>query len=76
MRALCVQGLGVAQLTRWDVAQEIAAGLLQEVTWQDATPQSLSVWAVLPSVRFLPQRVTLFIEALKAALAPDGGDQR
>jgi len=50
-----VQGLGVAQLTRWDVA--------------------LSVWAVLPSVRFLPQRVTLFIEALKAALAPDGGDQ-
>lgn len=76
VRALCVQGLGIAQLTRWDVAQEIAAGLLQEVTLQDATPQSLSVWAVLPSVRFLPQRVTLFIEALKAALAPDGGDQR
>lgn len=72
IRALCMQGLGLAQLAWWDVKDEIAQGLLQEVVLAEVNPQRLSVWAVLPTVRYLPRRVTLFIAALKAAFAePD-----
>ncbi|MDU4093843.1 MAG: LysR family transcriptional regulator [Pantoea sp.] len=72
IRALCVQGLGLAQLAWWDVKDEIAQGLLQEVVLAGVSPQRLSIWAVLPTVRYLPRRVTLFIAALKAAFAePD-----
>ncbi|MDR7342468.1 DNA-binding transcriptional LysR family regulator [Pantoea alhagi] len=72
IRALCVQGLGLAQLAWWDVKDEIAQGLLQEVVLTGVSPQRLSIWAVLPTVRYLPRRVTLFIAALKAAFAePD-----
>lgn len=72
IRALCVQGLGLAQLAWWDVKDEIAQGLLQEVVLAGVSPQRLSIWGVLPTVRYLPRRVTLFIAALKAAFTePD-----
>lgn len=70
VRELCVQGVGIAQLTRWDVMKEIDAGALVEIALSDAQPQMLSVWALLPTTRYLPQRTSLFIEALKASLSP------
>ena len=69
VRELCVQGLGIAQLTRWDVRKEIQAGALVEIALADAEPQALSIWALLPSTRYLPLRVSAFIEKLKSSLA-------
>lgn len=68
MRELCTGGLGIAQLTYLDVQREIAAGDLIEIQLRDAKPQSLAVWAVLPTARYLPLRVSTFIHALKASL--------
>lgn len=68
VRELCVQGLGIAQLTRWDVRKEIQEGALVEIALADAEPQALSIWAVLPSTRYLPLRVSAFIEKLKSSL--------
>lgn len=70
IRELCVQGLGIAQLTRWDVMKELRNGTLIEVELSDARPQALSIWAVLPTTRYLPLRVSTFIEKLKASLVP------
>ncbi len=64
VRNLCLRGLGIAQLCYWDVRQELMEGRLQEIKLQDVSPQSLSIWALLPSVRFLPPRVTVFLEVL------------
>ena len=61
-------GSRTAQLTRWDVMKEMDAGALVEIALSDAQPQMLSVWALLPTTRYLPRRTSLFIEALKASL--------
>lgn len=68
VREMCIQGLGIAQLTRWDVQKEIREGTLVELALADARPQALSVWAVLPTTRYLPLRVSTFIEKLKSSL--------
>lgn len=73
VRELCVQGLGIAQLTRWDVMKEIRDGALVEIELSDATPQALSVWAVLPTTRYLPLRVSTFIDKLKSSLNDGAG---
>jgi DNA-binding transcriptional LysR family regulator len=65
-----VQGLGIVQLTRWDVLQELNEGSLVEIILADVRPQALSIWAVLPTTRYLPLRVTTFIDTLKASLNP------
>jgi DNA-binding transcriptional LysR family regulator len=70
VRELCVQGLGIVQLTRWDVLQELNEGSLVEIILADVRPQALSIWAVLPTTRYLPLRVTTFIDTLKASLNP------
>lgn len=68
VRELCIQGLGLAQLTLWDVKKEIAKGELVEINLSDVQPQNLSVWALLPTNRHLPLRVSVFVEKLKASL--------
>lgn len=73
VRELCVQGLGIAQLTRWDVMKEILDGALVEIELSDARPQALSVWAVLPTTRYLPLRVSTFIDKLKSSLNDGAG---
>ncbi|ROP62603.1 DNA-binding transcriptional LysR family regulator [Enterobacter sp. BIGb0383] len=69
VRELCIQGLGIAQLTRWDVIKEIREGTLVELALADAWSQALSIWAVLPTTRYLPLRVNTFIEKLKSSLS-------
>lgn len=68
VRELCIQGLGLAQLTLWDVKKELTEGTLQEVIFSDASSQNLPVWALLPTSQYLPRRVNVFIDALKASL--------
>lgn len=69
VRTLCVAGSGIAQLSAWDVQQELAAGELIEIALRDAQPQLLGVWALFPTARHLPTRVTVFLDALKQAMA-------
>ncbi|WP_312183796.1 LysR family transcriptional regulator [Pantoea sp. CTOTU46764] len=69
VRTLCVAGSGIAQLSACDVQQELAAGELIEIGLRDARPQLLGVWALFPTARHLPTRVTVFLNALKQAMA-------
>ncbi|EGH24699.1 LysR family transcriptional regulator, partial [Pseudomonas amygdali pv. mori str. 301020] len=45
VRTACKQGMGLAMLTYWDVRQEINEGSLQQVDFEDAMPEQLSVTA-------------------------------
>lgn len=69
VRSLCVQGLGIAQLTLWDIKQELQEGSLVAISLADVQPQNLPIQALLPTTRYLPLRVSHFIDSLKASLA-------
>ncbi|GAB7521485.1 LysR family transcriptional regulator [Paraburkholderia sp. 2C] len=60
-----VQGLGLAMLTYWDVFRQLADRSLVQVQLQDASMEDLSVWAVIPSRRYVPNRVNVFLGALE-----------
>lgn len=69
IRELCLQGIGIAQLTLIDVQKEINEGSLIAINFDDVQPQNLSVWALLPTTRHLPFRVSMFIDKLKNSLS-------
>ncbi|KTB73692.1 MULTISPECIES: LysR family transcriptional regulator [Pseudomonas] len=73
VRTACKQGMGLAMLTYWDVRQEINEGSLQQVDFEDAIPEQLSVTAVLPTRQRVPHRVRLFIDRLEAELKSKAG---
>lgn len=70
----CRGGLGIANLSRWTVGADIAAGRLVPILLEDAAPQAFAIWAVYPSRQLVPAKVRLFIAALAAQLAPGPGD--
>src|ERR1700744_4375581 len=68
-RTAAVQGLGLAQLTYWDVFRHLADESLVQIDLQDAAMEDLSVWAVMPSRRYVPNRVSVFLGALQTQIA-------
>jgi len=68
VRAAAVQGLGIAMLAYWDVYQQLRDGALVEIELADATMEQLAVWAVMPTRRYVPARVKVFLEMLEAEL--------
>jgi DNA-binding transcriptional LysR family regulator len=68
-RTAAVQGLGLAQLTYWDVFRHLADESLVQIDLQDAAMEDLSVWAVMPSRRYVPNRVSVFLDALQRQIA-------
>lgn len=68
-RAAAVQGLGITLLAYWDVHEQLRAGTLLRIELEDAAMEQLSVWAVTPTRRYVPERVKVFLEALEAELA-------
>jgi len=60
----CLQGLGIAWRSTWEVQSEIAAGRLQTVLEDYAAPPN-GIFAVFPHARHLPLRVRLWIDFLK-----------
>jgi DNA-binding transcriptional LysR family regulator len=68
VRSAAVQGLGLAMLTYVDVFRHLQDGSLVEIRLQDAGMEELAVWAVMPSRRYVPARVRVFLEALEAEL--------
>lgn len=69
VRAAALEGLGLAMLTCVDVCRQLKDGSLVQVHLQDASLEELAVWAILPSRRYVPARVRVFLEALEADLA-------
>ena len=68
-RTAALQGLGLALLAYWDVHEHLAAGSLVAVALQDAAMEDLSVWAVMPTRRYVPPRAKVFLDALERELA-------
>lgn len=69
VRAWCLAGQGIAQLTYWDIRQELARGQLQLIELADAKAQPLAIWAMLAFRRPRPERITAFLGAFKQHLA-------
>ncbi|MFS8038522.1 LysR family transcriptional regulator [Xanthobacter sp. AM11] len=68
----CRGGLGIANLSAWNLKADIAAGTLRVIVLADAVPEPLGIWAVYPTRRMVPPRVRLFIEAVSARLKAAG----
>jgi DNA-binding transcriptional LysR family regulator len=60
----CLQGLGIAWRSTWEVEADIAAGRLQALLEPFAAPPN-GVYAVFPHAKHLPLRVRLWIDFLK-----------
>ena len=67
--AACVSGLGLAQLSEWDVRDELQTGRLVKVPIEDAIPRELAIWAVFPSRRQILPKIRVFIDKLQRSLA-------
>ncbi|PZQ84878.1 MAG: LysR family transcriptional regulator [Ancylobacter novellus] len=70
----CRGGLGIANLSAWDVAADLADGRLREIVLADAEPEPLAIWAVYPSRRLVPAKVRFFIDLLAGRLKPGPAD--
>ncbi|MET3712287.1 DNA-binding transcriptional LysR family regulator [Sphingomonas trueperi] len=64
----CLGGLGIANLSSWDVDPAIRSGALVEVELADGVPDPLAIWAVYPTAQLVPAKVRAFIDALDRAL--------
>jgi DNA-binding transcriptional LysR family regulator len=60
----CLQGLGIAWRSTWEVAREVSTGRLVAVLEDFAAPPN-GVYAVVAQRKHLPLRVRLWIEYLK-----------
>jgi len=64
-----VEGLGIAQLSRWNVRDELVQGRLVEIALSDGVVPDQGIWAVLATRRLVPRKVHLFLDALAAQLS-------
>jgi DNA-binding transcriptional LysR family regulator len=60
----CLEGMGLAWRSTWEVEREVAAGQLQSVLDDFAAPPN-GIYAVFAHARHLPLRVRLWIDFLK-----------
>lgn len=67
-----ISRLGIAQLSEWNVREEVADGRLTPVVLADGELADQSIWAVLPSRRYQPAKLRLFLDAFGTYLADFG----
>jgi len=67
----CVQGLGIAWRSTWEVEGDIAAGRLVSLLEDYAAPPN-GIYAVFPQRRHLPLRVRLWIDFVKHSFGDPG----
>ena len=60
----CLQGLGVAWRSTWEVEQDVVAGRLQVVLADFAAPAN-GIYAVFPYAKHMPLRVRLWVDFVK-----------
>jgi len=67
----CLQGLGIAWRSTWEVAHEVAAGRLVPLLEDFAAPPN-GIYAVFPQRKLLPLRVRLWVDHLRHHFAQPG----
>ena len=67
----CLQGLGIAWRSTWEVEREVADGRLQVVLADFAAPPN-GIYAVFAHAKLLPLRVRLWIDFLKHSYGDAG----
>lgn len=68
-RTAAVGGLGIVMLSYWDVFRHLAEKSLVRVHLENASMEQLSVWGIMPSRRYVPNRVSVFLAALETEIA-------
>jgi len=71
LHAWCLQGLGLAWRSTWEVEQQLAAGQLVEVLADFAAPPN-GIYAVVPQRKHLPLRVRLWMDFAKHSYGDAG----
>ncbi|MDO1585296.1 LysR family transcriptional regulator [Rhizobium oryzicola] len=69
--AACLAGGGIALLSHWNIAEDIRLGRLVPIQLEDASPETLAIWAVYPTTRLVLPKVRVFIASLREALHGD-----
>jgi DNA-binding transcriptional LysR family regulator len=64
----CIGGLGIANLSNWNVEDDLRAGVIEPIRLEDAEPEPLAIWAVYPTARLVPAKVRAFVGALEQEL--------
>ena len=64
-----ILGLGIVQLSEWNVREDLVSGRLQEISLSDGIVPDQGIWAVLPTRRLIPRKVRLFLDALTEHLS-------
>ena len=67
----CLQGLGIAWRSTWEVEDDVTAGRLKEVLAAHAAPPN-GIYAVFPQRKHLPLRVRLWIDFIKHSYGDPG----
>jgi DNA-binding transcriptional LysR family regulator len=69
LREAVRQGLGVAVMSEWIVAEDVVAGTLRHLVprWH---AEPLAVYVAYPQARFQPAKLRAFVEAMRTALLP------
>jgi DNA-binding transcriptional LysR family regulator len=65
----CLDGAGIANLSAWNIAEDLHSGRLLPITLEDAETEPLAIWAVYPTARMVPAKVRAFLDALERTLA-------
>ena len=67
-----IQGMGIVQLSAWNVRDDLADGRLVEIILADGAVPDHGIWAVLPTRRLIPRKVHLFLDELSNHLSGPG----
>ncbi|HKS12206.1 MAG TPA: LysR family transcriptional regulator [Pseudomonas sp.] len=65
----CLQGMGLALISFWDVQHLVEQGKLEVVSLDACNPASSFVWAITSTRNHVPLRVQVFLDRLQAQLA-------
>lgn len=68
VHAACRDGLGIAVLSYWLVADDLEKGRLCEIRLENAVLEPFAIWALRPGSRLVPAKVRLFTAALETHL--------
>lgn len=63
-------GLGIVQLSEWNVREALVAGKLVPIMLSDGAVPDQGLWAVLASRRYQTTRLRLFLDAIAGHLQP------